>query len=535
MSRLRPRGQNLVLLALTMLFLALMVTMTIGLGFRVRQNHELQNLADATAYSNAVEVARAHNNAALLNRLSISYFVSMAADQSLIDWTSYGWAMTNAARTAVAKMRTSGCSGNRDEGLAAEKAIMSVQKGFFRDRRTLYEQMDGQAGVETLMIQAAIVGLRMEEASGISTPQPDSVQERLYKDIKNQKLARRIIARSGVNDVAVVSSVTDINRREVDCDFGGAHSDLNSASPAYADFCKRATWNYNTLEAAMGTRGNPFLTARGRNPDLVVQQINAVLPKDGSVTVQFNAPGGSAYWSFYKSHGTNATTKQLWADDHGSVTATLRDLNSPGSCDEQATAAATSYVKSTDWVDTSDQHVFRPGTADDYSEKKLHTLGDCTPLCPSVWVRGLGFQPDDDPSDDYGEPKQVAILERDMNRNPYPWELHFKFKFNPTGARQEWDARGQELHTNTGNGLDISRATAMATAISYYHRAEHWDEFPNLLNPFWRATLAPSDVDRGGDPRKGGTDVRQMLGGKNHKWQRNAYDELVRAGYQGLH
>jgi len=104
-----PRGQNLVLLALTMLFLALMVTMTLGLGLRIRQKHELQNLADAAAYSNAVMEARAFNNMALINRLQVSYWVAMAADESLISWTGYARGMASGARQA-ARQALIGCT-----------------------------------------------------------------------------------------------------------------------------------------------------------------------------------------------------------------------------------------------------------------------------------------------------------------------------------------------------------------------------------------------------------------------------------------
>ena len=109
LRRQRPRGQNLVLLALTMLFLALMVTMTIGLGLRIRQKHELQNLADTAAYSNAVMTARTFNNMAAINRLEVSYWVAMAADESLISWTGYARAMANGSRTAAANLLSQPC------------------------------------------------------------------------------------------------------------------------------------------------------------------------------------------------------------------------------------------------------------------------------------------------------------------------------------------------------------------------------------------------------------------------------------------
>jgi hypothetical protein len=54
-------------------------------------------------------------------------------------------------------------------------------------------------------------------------------------------------------------------------------------------------------------------------------------------------------------------------------------------------------------------------------------------------------------------------------------------------------------------GIDLKKDGAMpsgalATGIAYYHRIAArdplvWNEPPNLLNPFWRATLVPIDID----------------------------------------
>ena len=39
-----------------------------------------------------------------------------------------------------------------------------------------------------------------------------------------------------------------------------------------------------------------------------------------------------------------------------------------------------------------------------------HTVGDCTPLCPSVWVRQVNFNPSrNKPQDAYGQPKSIVM------------------------------------------------------------------------------------------------------------------------------
>ncbi|MBL8909965.1 MAG: hypothetical protein JNM17_04585, partial [Archangium sp.] len=213
---------------------------------------------------------------------------------------------------------------------------------------------------------------------------------------------------------------------------------------------------------------------------------------------------------------------------HGSVTVFA------GGC--SFTYPVTASVKSTDLVETSDAHRWAPrlnGGDVDPNPDQDHTMGDCTPLCPSVWVRTIGFEPADNEQDAWGQPKQIVALERDLSAKKWPWELHFKFPFSATGPAGEWDGRGQELHTAAGNGLSIKRQTAISTGIAYYHRRHHWEEFPNLLNPFWRATLSTMDVDSRTPYRS--NDLMRSLSAPEFKWQRDAYRQLIGAGFEGLH
>src|SRR3954470_21603281 len=82
------RGQTLVLLALTTLLCALMVMMTLSIASHVRDRIELQMLADASAYSNAVATARSYNTAALLNRTMVSQWAAMCGVGALHAWGS---------------------------------------------------------------------------------------------------------------------------------------------------------------------------------------------------------------------------------------------------------------------------------------------------------------------------------------------------------------------------------------------------------------------------------------------------------------
>lgn len=536
-----PRGQNLVLLALTMLFLALMVTMTIGLGLRIRQKHELQNLADTAAFSNAVMTARTFNNMAAINRLEVSYWVAQAADQSLISWTGYARGMANGAHTAAAELLLSPCIRRNPAARNDVRNFRSSVRSFVNAEIDVpdWQTMDEAAGAESRAIQVQIVGLSSELAGSSFNPVPSSLRDEFFRQVNTQQLTRQIVALSRQDDISVVdtgrgaapNSPQTVSMREVDCDYGSnGGGELTGEDPGGSGLCLRATWSENQLLAAMGSRGNSFVTGRSQLPPKIANKLNSLAT--GAVSLTFGGKSGSAYWGARKNHGVAPTGTEAWGDDHGSVTVRA------GNC--TYTQPILAHVRSTHLLDLGDQHMYSPATLatnsvldttppDEKSPDVHHTMGDCTPLCPSVWVRTIGFQPSNSEANVWGQPKSVVALQRDLTMKTFPWELHFKFPFSATGPAREWDGRGRELHTRVGNGLNISKQGVVSTGITYYHRRDHWEEFPNLLNPFWRATLAPIDVDD--SPR----DVNRALSAPEFKFQRDAYQALRNVGFEGLH
>ncbi len=529
-----PRGQNLVLLALTLLFLALMVTMTIGLGLRIRQKHELQNIADAAAYSNAVMTARTYNNMALINRLEVSYWVAMSADESLLSWTAYATAMSAGARKAALELADGSClrsaTAKRDlQNFAGD--LNSFITDEVNPTKAAWRAADQAAGLEAQNIQGIIAGLRDELSDGVVSENDNDLQGRLYTSIEAHQLTTQILAASQQTaDISIIklgagqnpSNAAQLTRQEVDCDYGtGGNPSLEGNDPVGSGLCLRSSWSDNMLYAAMGSRGHAFLTGRRDMPTKVVMKVAELDGNYDSIRVSYGTKSGSGYWSSYSSHGNAPSGTEAWADDHGSV------IVSVGGCSVEV--PTTAHVKSTHLNDANDQHQWAPGLGDDPEPDVDHTMGDCTPLCPSVWVRTIGFQPQDTAADAWGQPKVMVALQRDLTARTFPWELNFKFPFSATGPASEWDGRGQKLHTKAGKGLNITRQTAFATGMAYYHRRGHWQEFPNLLNPFWRATLVPVDVDNA--PR----DVNRALSSPEYKWQRDAYDALRGAGFEGLH
>ncbi len=558
MRNVRRRGQNLLLLALTMLLMVLFVTMTLGIASRIRENHELQTLADVSAYSNAVVNARAYNDIAIINRLQVSYWVALTADQSLISWTAYARALLNAADAELITLSSSadGCAANNNEAADARATLLSLRPTLVNPS---WVSDDIAAGQEAKQIQGMIAGLRDETRD--DAVNPNGMMRRVREEREEQNLTQQIVSNAGLipGTVTVVAGPSSgssqgpqaVSRREVGC------GDIVAADPegawrgggAGSGLCGRRQWNENMLHAALGTRGDPFTRFRGEVPSAVQGLFNAITAAHSEVTFTPSAPVGSGYFGASLNHGIAPTTDIAFADDDGALSITAGD--SAGGCSRTRSSPARSWVRSTHIDDDSDQHGYQPTDVVITDAPDVnHTMGSCAGACPSVWVRAVMFLPNGavsngDSPDAYGQPKNYAALERNyghpkMNR---PWELDFRFIFRgAAGAR--FDNRGEELHGAYAGRL-VDRAVALAAGMTYYHRKgspsrQTWLEHPNLLNPFWRATLVATDVDRDPASPAGSwqdvADVKTSLYKPEYAWQREAYEKLVvNGGFKGLH
>ena len=546
MSRpLARRGQNLVLMALTMLLVTLMVMVTLGISQRVRENHELQNVADMAAYSTAVMNARAYNAISIVNRLEVSFWVAQAADQSLISWASYARGLINEGQVLLDYVKgqaqanpadvdvdgdgipdANSCSGMANNAQAAWD-MLDVRR---RAMVSAWQGLDVPAGNESRDIQGTIGMLRGYTRSGPGGPWRcvgyRGACGQLFEDLDAQRLVWAIVGNAGVQSVAILPRGGKVSNEEVDC------------TKRVGGLCPLdSSWNDNMWDAAMGSRGNSFVTSRGIEPPRVRAAFSAVTAAYPEFNFGPGAPTGSAYWSastggpLSPPHPERFNSTVAWGDDHG----TLQLVASGGGNCNFTTPAfpVLAGVRSTHIDDGSDQHQWLPtynnalGTnVDNTDPTDVHTMGSCQPLCPSVWVRAVGWRPGGGAQDAYGVPKSMVVLERDLTTLERPWDLNFRFGFKQGAPTTGFDNRGE-----VAAGVDISKARVVGTGITYYHRQWHWQEHPNLLNPFWRATLAPSNVDLQGNPAATNpTDLESAATPAG----RTTYRALVNAGYKGF-
>lgn len=491
----RPRGQALVLFALSLLLLTLMVCLTLSFSMKVREKMETQSVADLAAYSGAVATARTFNSIALMRRAQTAHMVAITGTVSLVSWTSMLRADLNAARLAA-----KGCPAAADalEALDEKNAAITEK----------WNQLDARAGVQAWNIQTLTQYLGSMQGKLFTQLQesvdggPKSFTQQLAK-LSNEGSRYPNELHAGPTPVSV--------------------GELITATSGGYDFA---------LDNAMASRGYGFITKRQGPQSLTAAGgILGALEGAGGI-LRVVRGGGSAYWGKALGHGGRAdSTWFTWAEDHAQVEVTF-----PGCA--PFTVGATAGVKATDLEDDTDDHWWTPvtpvlGSSDPGMEKQYrHTLQSCWPriYCPNTFVGGMAFNTGDQTADNlWAQPKIFALAQRDYKErgtNADPWNLLFRFRFTPN-RDSTFDSNGLTL----ADGTDISVQQALATGLAYYHRRGHWNEPPNLWNPFWRATLVASDVDSGGDLRRGGSDIPDTVG----EPAASAFRALVRNGFKGVH
>lgn len=492
----RSRGQALVLLCLTMLLVTLMVFLTISFSTRVREKMEAQSVADLAAYSGAVATARTFNSIALMRRAQTAHLVAASGTMSLISWTSMMRANLNVARSALQP-----CP-------AAVNALRTLNEQSLEMEQKWHE-MDARAGVQTYNIYVlgghlgSMQGMMFEQLKESVSGGPKSFSKQLAAlASKGSRFPSELHA--GPTPVSVGELVYATTG-------GSGHA----------------------IDMAMATRGHEFITRRQGMPAFNgTQGILGALAAAGG-TLRVIRGGGSAYWGTERNHGGRADKPYFtWAEDHAVVEVTF-----PGCAPLRTNAWA--YVKATDFEDETDEHAWSSplpagiGRSDPGMEKQYrHTLLSCWPriYCPSTFIGGMTFNTaDQEDGNVWAQPKIFALVQRDYKvRGPRsdPWNLRFNFQFSEEGG-STFDSHG----LTTADGTDISVQSALATGLAYYHRRGHWNEPPNLWNPFWRATLVAADIDTGGQLLRGGTDVPDTVGGPGAP----AFEALIRAGYKGVH
>jgi hypothetical protein len=274
----------------------------------------------------------------------------------------------------------------------------------------------------------------------------------------------------------------------------------------------------------MGTRGAAFLTSRAGSDGPIVNRLRTIYGSGNASTSI--AVEGSGYFYGSKVHSAQANAVYAWGDDHYGITFTYTPAAGPCLPDSESSQIE-AYVRSTDTTDSTDHHEWTTGSVDVLPPTTTHDLPKCVRNCPGMWPFFVDYNIDlvTDQGDNFGQPKNFAVIQRDYalrTSHKDPWAFNFFFKF---GQGESWDNRANKL---TQYSADLSKQTALAAGLAYYHRYKHWQEPPNLLNPFWRGTLVSAEVDRQGE-----MDVPAELSNAQVPYAADIYTKLRAAGFKG--
>jgi hypothetical protein len=536
----------MVLFVLSMLLVVLMVMITLSYSMKVRERIEVQTVSDAAAYTNAVATARTFNNIAVLNRAQIAHAVAQAGAQSIISWTTMYRAYLNAGRTSWRgaewpyRIAMLGClcpwnSGCRAACRCGRRGVNDLTRlqNYFRQEDNMIEPVfrgaDIRAGLQVLLHQTAQLG--------IYASQRDTYED-LLDTVRDQSFANEIadsVAPGPARAEWQVPGGVSLNRDELEggnfCSEGGAA-------------CAMPMTVAHAVNAAMGSRGYRFVTHRNIDHYMPhMMRLAITIARAQRTSFVFATGQGTAYFKQPAGLGTIDAVMNMLppygnavaAQDVGTIFAIYMHFANGGAppCPPVMlgpTVVARSLVVGSGF---SFQHRWTGGSD---SMPIAHFLVPCTAgisSCPGIWPAFIDYHTTEvtDKGNNYAQPKNFALVQRNMRARTVadPWNFLTRFRFERGSPGAQFDTRGLQL----ADGTDNSVQTALSTGIAYYHRGEslgvdHWAEPPNLLNPYWRATLVAPDIDEDGldDASRTLHNASGVAG--------ETFDALRAAGFRGM-
>lgn len=593
----RPRnqaGQTMVTFGLLMFLTTLLVCMSLSVVMKIRERIELQNAADAAAYSAATVAARGFNTIALSNRAQVSQMVAMGGVQSLISWTSLYRAHVDGARDALddlvdeAQRRCNACRA----GALAGSAGCSCECNDLTTLRAQARQFEDGLEEEERRLQALWSDADKAAGTQARALRDSAVSTYLFsKAIYEGDIRFRNRPQRAAYHVALAAAKGSPFNGEFRVPYANDYISVPELDKAV----NRGTDVTARLETAMGTRGYSFVTGRGVDQPFtqrLAEVMGASVGANPRIAAVATGGRGSTHFGLVRSHGAQEVSDTyVWAEDHGVVE--LAHLPRGQGCFGRGAvirARGEAYVQSSKdtcgcgevhyWSGGGDgpaeRHVLTDGEAvcsappewvhpglspeDDWpppgsppepcapcvydgetveqgafssSALPLDALlgAVCTPedATPGLWPPFLDHDKSGDPEDLFGQPKVLVIVQRDYKKRGEkadPWNVVTGLR-SMFGGETELDNEGLRLQ----DGTDISLQSAMSSGVIYYHHfgGGGFREDANFLNPFWRSTLVPPDVDQ-----SGAADVSLVLRYSQAPLAARAWRSLRDHGYRGF-
>ncbi|MBM4379520.1 MAG: hypothetical protein FJ086_09510, partial [Deltaproteobacteria bacterium] len=448
--------------------------------------------ADGAAYSNAIVTARAYNQIAVWNRAQIAHMMTLAGVQSHISYAS--WYVALLKGSEYGGYATAGLAGLICAGCGpwcpwcctccpTVAVAIKFARAFNREYNTAKRQLDRvdqQMATQAMAIQgfASLYGSAGKLLYGMHT------LNQLNGGLANavQDLVTSKATNPGEYGIDTLTNVI-VNASELRN--AGAESTQNPS-----------------LEITNGTRESDFLRSRGWAATPPYPPVIAA--QNRSITAFFAS--GTGHFGDSKHNPVKQGNNQAWADDEGFAAGVV---NLPSPCPLPTGWYATAEVKSSAKNHPSHHRSSPNVTEGGSTADRRHDLMKCQDAkgnpCNSVWVGRQEFninyqnaqqladaKTTAGAGDQWRQPVNMVRLTRNYGARSKrdPWEFKFKLEISNSGGGQQVDLKAPSMNEQT----------AIATAITYYHRNmqaadKSWEEPPNFFNPYWRATLVPADID----------------------------------------
>ncbi len=548
------RGQALVLSALGMVLLVMMVTMTLSFGTKAKQKMEVQVVADQAAYSTSVATARTFNLMAMTNRVMIAHMTAMLGIQSAISFATnwfvmvqslflyYTLEMANQFSCCVKSCAYRGCLTGMFVLLRRWIPTLRELARLFR----LFPRLDQAAAAQARRTSIANNIMFLGQSLTMST--------HLYGALRNQDTADRVMrkASGGASDWVVPNNGDKVTKREVGYVAGAGPFGVALAVGAINQTNLILT-DRHAVVASMGSRGHFFTSVRDSYFPFngVRQMLNTALGRIGARNDwrgQWLHLGKGYFGVFFHSDSILPTSSRFaMADDHF---AGLIRYSGPAARRPLQIPLGTFVT-----VMSNNASGFHGGMALPllgFWFDNIHRVpAVCLINCPSAWTNfvdySFGLVAYD--KDNHGLPKAPTTVYKDAAAaNPDPFNLLFNLRFTPSAGpgfdmKKGTSAGGAMVVRDGAGSADISKQVGYSTGITYFHRAGHWKEPPNLFNPYFRAGLTRPDTDRSATPISvlgiplspdNSSDIEDTLRNAGAPYAASAYCALYNVGYQGI-
>jgi len=486
----QPRGQTLVLGALSFLVLALMVTLSFNLSQALRAKISLQQHSDSLAYSMAVMEARALNYYAVTNRAMAASYVAMNSLHAYMAAASVTGQMMKAGKenfSKIALQELAMCGKPKHCKHAREAKKISDKYG------KAGKEYDDKARALEPRFTAAVTALdKMVDELHASQRRVHERTRGAISDGMSQGL-RELALYNAPGVSGLPEGVGALNAQEFDCAVDGMRcpGGVASSSPKV-----RARVMAEVVNATRpGWPANRAGLLKGQVPSYLHPQFLQQLTR--------GIPGSS---NLHRVEGHSGTAKLV--QSQGALHAGGQQKGNEGttvSADEHGTLfnwwghtlPVSEKYEARVWSDSGGGG-HSGGRAHQGTHRFDGTNAKAFETCSASGNCFMKFRANPDPRRDWGQPRVYSYVTQSLREGDprkAPWEL------NASGeVSVQHGAQGtQKVTLAPGEGAGLSKA------LVYYHRfdnadlsqgstpgaEEGWREPPNLFAPYWRAKLHP--------------------------------------------